>query len=174
MENAEEALGEGAAVLVYPGGDHEVYRPWWRRHEIDFDGRCGFVRLALRTGVPVVPVVANGGHDSIFVVVRGDRLARAMRLDRLRMSIFPFTLQFPLGLAPAWLPHVPLPAKVDIELCEPFDWSELGPEGADDPEVVQACYDEITGRMQETLSRLGREHPLPVLERLARATRLDR
>src|SRR5256886_4145155 len=45
--NAEEALGSGAALLVYPGGDYEVHRPIWERHKVDFAGRKGFIRLAL-------------------------------------------------------------------------------------------------------------------------------
>ena len=55
------ALARRACVLVYPGGDLEACRPWAQRNKIDFAGRKGFVRLALRCGVPVVPVVAHGG-----------------------------------------------------------------------------------------------------------------
>ena len=50
-ENAQaRRCGSGAAVLVYPGGDYEVHRPIWERHRVDFDGRKGFIRLALRAG----------------------------------------------------------------------------------------------------------------------------
>ena len=49
----------GAALLVYPGGDHEVHRPSWERNEVNFDGRRGFVRLALEHDVPIVPVVVD-------------------------------------------------------------------------------------------------------------------
>src|SRR5215217_7298153 len=45
--NAEKALRSGAAVLVYPGGDHEVHRPSWQGGRVDFAGRKGFLRLAL-------------------------------------------------------------------------------------------------------------------------------
>ena len=46
--NAAKALDTGAAVLVYPGGDYEVHRPIWERHRVDFDGRKGWLRLALQ------------------------------------------------------------------------------------------------------------------------------
>src|SRR4051795_6614776 len=46
--NAEKALRSGAAVLVYPGGDHEVHRPSWHSQRVDFAGRRGFIRLALQ------------------------------------------------------------------------------------------------------------------------------
>src|SRR3712207_5313199 len=42
--NARTALREGAAVLVYPGGDHEVHRPVWERNRVDFDNRKGWIR----------------------------------------------------------------------------------------------------------------------------------
>ena len=50
--NAELALDSGAAVLVYPGGDYEVFRPSWESGRVDFGGRKGFIRLALRHGGP--------------------------------------------------------------------------------------------------------------------------
>ena len=52
---AEQALATGGLVLDYPGGDWEACRPWTDRNTIDFGGRTGFVRLTLRTGVPVIP-----------------------------------------------------------------------------------------------------------------------
>src|SRR3954454_18492358 len=53
-DNARKALQSGAVVLVYPGGDYEVHRPIWERHRVDFDGRKGFIRLALEENVPIV------------------------------------------------------------------------------------------------------------------------
>ena len=53
-DNARKALESGAALLVYPGGDYEVHRPFWERHRVDFAGRKGFIRLALEHGVPIV------------------------------------------------------------------------------------------------------------------------
>ena len=46
-ENLKRALDRDAALLVYPGGDHETYRPSWESSEIGFAGRTGFVELAL-------------------------------------------------------------------------------------------------------------------------------
>ena len=72
---AEAVLRDGALVLVYPGGDWEACRPWTNRGRVDFGGHTGFVRLALRSGVPVVPVVAHGADDTVIVVSRGERLS---------------------------------------------------------------------------------------------------
>jgi 1-acyl-sn-glycerol-3-phosphate acyltransferase len=166
--NVGRALDAGLPVLVYPGGDHECFRPWTDRGRIDFNGRMGFVETALRKHVPVVPVVSHGGHHSIWIVTRGEWLAPLFGAKRIRTATFPLAVQIPWGLSPIMLPGVPLPAKITIEVGEPMPWSEYGPEAADDPAIVARCYHEITGRMQATLDRLSAEHPYPVLSRLRR------
>ena len=165
-ENAERVLREGDSVLVYPGGAHEVFRPFTDRNRIDFDGHKGFVRLALRTGVPVVPVVAHGGHHSTLVLTRGEPLARRLDMRRFRLGIAPILLQIPWGLTLAFVPGLPLPAKIRVEVGPPLDWSAYGPEHADDPAVVDRLYAQVTQRMQRTLDRLARDVPYPVIERL--------
>jgi len=168
---AESALARGACVLVYPGGDLEACRPWIRRDKVDFGGRKGFVRLALRCGVPVVPVVAHGGHHAIVVLARGDSLARAAGLRRLRINVFPLLAGPPFGVNSALTPPLPMPAHLTVEFLPPVDWSAFyGPSGASDPAVVSACYEDITGRLQAALDRLSAEHPHPVLLGCSRLT----
>jgi len=165
MDNARAALGEGHSVLLYPGGSYEVFRPWKDRNRIVFNGRKGFVRLALRAGVPVVPVVGHGGHETTVVLARGERLAKLLGLDNVRMDGAPLLFQIPWGLSFPALPGVPLPAKITVQVCEPLDWSRFGPEGADDPAVTEQCYQEITSIMQDTLDTLAIENPRPLLRR---------
>ncbi len=165
-ETGAELLRQGAAVLVYPGGDEDDYRPWTERHRIDLHGHTGFVRLALRSGVPVVPLVSHGSHDALIVVFRGDELARALHLDRFRIHVLPVVLG-PVGPLLFPVAGPPLPTKVVSRVCEPFDWTGFGPEAADDPEVVRHCYEEMLGRMQTNLDELVEEVPHPVRARLA-------
>jgi len=173
-ENGARLLERGDAVMVYPGGDADDYRPWAERHRVDLHGRTGFVRLALRHGVPVVPLVAHGSHDVIIVLARGEAVAKRLGLDRLRINVLPVVLGPPWGIAPVQLPTFPLPAKVTARVCEPIDWSRLGPEAADDPEVVRHCYEEALGRMQSNLDEMVEDLPHPVLARVGTAVGLDR
>ncbi len=160
-DEAESALTQGALVLDYPGGDWEACRPWLDRNTIDFGGRTGFVRVALRTGVPVVPVVAHGSHDSVIVVSRGETIARALGLGAVRIKVFPI-LWGPFGLTTVLTPPLPMPSSITVEFLPPLDWSEFGPEAAEDDEVVHACANEVVTAMQEALNRLRveRAHPL--------------
>jgi 1-acyl-sn-glycerol-3-phosphate acyltransferase len=165
-ENAKAAFDAGAAVLVYPGGDHDAYRPWTDRNRIDFDGRKGFVKLALRNQVPVIPFVGHGAHESVVVLARGDAMSGLLGFDRLRTTVMPLVWQLPWGVSIPFIPGIPLPVKISMQICPPVDWSRYGPEDADDPVVVNRCYEEITGIMQTELDRLAEEHPHPLMERL--------
>ena len=98
-ENARLALESGAALLVYPGGDYEVFRPLWERHKVDFGGRKGYVRLAREAGVPIVPIASVGGQESVLFLSRGQWLAKLLMVDKLlRLKSVPIVLAPPWGL----------------------------------------------------------------------------
>lgn len=156
-------LDEGALVLVYPGGDWEACRPWTERNQVEFGRRRGFVKLALRTGVPVVPVVTHGSHDAVLVLTRGDGLAHALGLNRLRVKVFPIAVGPPFGINTMLTPPLPMPSAVTVEFLPAFDWSGLGATSADEPEVVERCFEEIVATMQSALERMRSENPHPLL-----------
>ncbi len=160
-QNAEKALDTGAALLVYPGGDYEVHRPTWDSAKVDFGGRKGFIRLALRKNVPIVPVVAIGGQETALFLSRGERLARLFGLDRVfRLKVLPISLAVPWGLNVGdMLGHFPLPAKITVQVLDPIDVREEFGQNPDLDEV----YDEILGRMQATLTALADERRFPVI-----------
>jgi 1-acyl-sn-glycerol-3-phosphate acyltransferase len=168
--HAESALANGACVLVYPGGDLEACRPWTQRNKVDFAGRKGFVELALRCGVPVVPVAAHGGHHAVVVLARGDRLARAAGLHTLRINVFPLLAGLPFGVTSILAPPPPMPAHLTVEFLPALDWTAYGPGAADDTRIVSACYQDITARLQAALDRLSAEHPHPLLLGCSRLT----
>jgi 1-acyl-sn-glycerol-3-phosphate acyltransferase len=160
-QNMATALDRDAALLVYPGGDHETFRPSWETDEIDFARRTGFVKLALEHRVPVVPVVSIGGQETALFMGQGSRLASALRLDRaLRLKVLPVAVGPPLGLTLLDLPlRFPIPAKISIQVLDPIDLTaELGEEGD-----VDDGYELVTSTMQETLSELADERTLPVV-----------
>jgi 1-acyl-sn-glycerol-3-phosphate acyltransferase len=160
-ENAERALSSGAALLVYPGGDIEVHRPSWERHRVDFAERRGFVRLALEHDVPIVGVVAVGGQETALFLSRGESLSRLLMLDRLfRLKALPISLAAPWGLNVGdMLGHIPLPAKITIEVLPAIHLREqFGPE----PDVDEV-YEHVTRTMQETLDALAAERRLPII-----------
>jgi 1-acyl-sn-glycerol-3-phosphate acyltransferase len=159
--NARKALESGAALLVYPGGDHEVHRPSWQGNRVDFDGRKGFIRLALEHDVPIVPLVSVGGQETALFLSQGKGIAKALGLDRaLRLKVLPISIAIPWGLNVGdFLGHVPLPAKITVEALPPIHLrEEFGP----DPDLEEV-YDHVLRLMQETLDGLASERRFPVL-----------
>ena len=160
-DNMGRALRKDAALLVYPGGDHETYRPSWESDTVDLARRTGFLKLALEHNVPIVPVVAIGGQETGLFLGRGRALARALHLDRLmRLKVLPTVIGPPLGATILDLPiRFPLPAKISIRVLKPIDLRRrLGAS----PDVDDA-YKLVTSTMQRTLTRLGNERTLPVV-----------
>jgi hypothetical protein len=59
-----------------------------------------------------MPIATVGGADAMSVLIRGERLSMALRLDKmLRLKLFPFAMSLPWGIVPAALPQFPLPAS---------------------------------------------------------------
>jgi 1-acyl-sn-glycerol-3-phosphate acyltransferase len=160
-ENARKALEADAAVLVYPGGDWEVHRPSWQSHRVDLAGRKGFIRLALDAGVPIVPIVSVGGQETALFLSHGERLARFLALDKLfRLKVLPVSIALPWVINVGdFLGHLPLPAKITVQVMDPIDLRERFGSEPD----VDAAYTYVTGLMQDQLSALAAERRLPVL-----------
>ena len=142
-------------MLVYPGGDYEVFRPSWQRHVVDFGGRRGFVRLARETGVPIVPVASVGGQETALFLGRAQWLARLLLLDKVfRLKSVPISLALPCGLNVSdLLGHIPLPPRSSSR-CR-------SPSRCDDDD--QAVYDEVVASLQAGVDRLAAERHFPVI-----------
>lgn len=159
-ENADEALRSGGVVVVFPGGDYDVYRPTLSQNKIDFDGRTGYVRAALNAGVPIVPTVGIGGQETQLYLSRGMGLAKALRLDKLmRVKILPISVGLPFGLSAVLPVNVPLPAKIVMQVLEPID---VTAEFGDDPNI-DAVDAHVRRVMQKALDKLAKERRLPVI-----------
>ena len=158
-ENAQLALESGAALLVYPGGDYEVFRPSWERNVVDFGGRKGYVRLAREAGVPIVPIASVGGQESVLFLSRGQWLAKLLGVDKLlRLKSVPIAIAPPWGLVISDLAgHIPLPAKITIEVQEPIDVKDVE---AGDDDVI---HDKVEASLQAGVDRLASERRFPVI-----------
>ena len=158
-DNATMALKSGAALLVYPGGDYEVFRPSWKRHEVDFGGRKGYVRLAREAGVPIVPIASVGGQEAALFLDRGQWLAKLLMVDKLaRLKSVPILLAPPWGLAISdMVPRLPLPTKIAIEVQEPISVDDIADKDDD------AINEKVLASLQAGVDRLASERRFPVL-----------
>jgi 1-acyl-sn-glycerol-3-phosphate acyltransferase len=160
------ALRKNAAVLVYPGGAEDVFRPYNLRDQIYFAGRKGFIKLALREEVPIVPIISAGAHDTLLVLA--DFYEYVKQLHELGMPwlfnvdpvVFPVYLGLPWGLSIGPLPNFPLPASIHTRVCQPITFEKYGRQAASDREYVDACYEKVRCLMQRELDFLTAEENL--------------
>ncbi|MBV9639080.1 MAG: acyltransferase family protein [Mycobacteriaceae bacterium] len=157
-KNAARALRSGGLVLVFPGGDYDAYRPTLSGNVIDFDGRTGYVRTAVETGVPIVPMVSIGGQETQFFLSRGNWLAKRLGLTRFRINVLPISFGFPFGISVLLPPNVPLPSKIVMEVLEPVDVAQFGK----NPDIDEVDA-HVRSVMQTALDRLARARRFPVL-----------
>ena len=140
--NAIRLLEQDELVAVFPEGVKGAGKDFRDRYRLQRFGRGGFVRIALRTQTPIIPVAVVGSEEIYPKIGESGLLARAMGAP-----YFPITPTFPL-LGP--LGTVPLPSKWRIEFGEPIDLSGYGPDAADDRPLVF----ELSERVRDTIQRL--------------------
>jgi 1-acyl-sn-glycerol-3-phosphate acyltransferase len=159
-ENADVALRSGGVVIVFPGGDYDVYRRSSSANTIDFGGRTGYVRAALNAGVPIVPTVSIGGQENQLFLTRGEWLAKTLRLDKLmRTKILPISFGFPFGLSAVLPVNLPLPTKIVTQVLPPI---AVVAAFGDDPDVDEVDA-HVRHVMQRALDTLASERRLPVI-----------
>ena len=156
------ALAAGHDVALWPGGEVDSLRPWAKRDEAILAGRKGFVRLAIKSGVPIIPISTIGGADAMPVVTSGRRIARVLQLDKIaRLKVFPVALSAPWLVAPAMLPEIPLPTKIRTAF-QPAVELDTDPERVDDDAYVEAKYTEVRESIQKGIDALARRRTFPI------------
>jgi 1-acyl-sn-glycerol-3-phosphate acyltransferase len=147
-------------LLVMPGGDVDVWRPYRERYKVKFAGRRGYARLAIKADVPIVPVANAGAHETLRVLTDGEPVARMLHFPELfRANVFPVHLSFPWGLAIGPWPHLPPPARLRYRFGKPIV-PEGGPlkKGEEpSPERVLTLDAQVQAAVQALLSGLEAE-----------------
>jgi 1-acyl-sn-glycerol-3-phosphate acyltransferase len=178
---ADEAMRRNFSLLVYPGGEKESFRPYSERAKVDFYRRKGFLKLALRNKVPIVPIVSIGAHETYVILDRGEALAEALGLKKsLRLHGLPLTFRtvffawcvatgvftfFPLLIAPAALAAalIPLPAKMKFRILEPINLLQHYDASLSEEENLEKLYHLVVDTMQTVLSEEYSKRSLPII-----------
>ena len=156
-------------LIVMPGGDRDVWRPWKDRYKVNFAGRTGYARIALKAGVPITPVANAGAQSTFMVLTDGAPIARALRLPQLaRAEIFPISLSFPWGLTIGPLPHLPPPTTLRYKIGRPIPLPCTVAPGEEPPEwAVRQLDEEVRAAVQGLLDELKKEsRPRQVVRQL--------
>jgi 1-acyl-sn-glycerol-3-phosphate acyltransferase len=144
-EDAYRMLDKGELVGVFPEGYKGVGKGWEERYKLQRFGRGGFIELALRARVPLIPV-AIVGSEEIYPMIGNSKLLAKM----LGFPYFPITPTFP-WLGP--LGMIPLPSKWIVEFGEPIETSDYGPDAWQDSMLVFEMTDRVRDQIQQMLYR---------------------
>jgi 1-acyl-sn-glycerol-3-phosphate acyltransferase len=132
-ENALQILSDGKQLIVFPEGTHAANKSFTRRYELKPFGRGGFVKIAARAQVPIVPVAIVGAGDALPVLV-------SLPIQSFGLPCLPLTLP-------------PLPTKWSIRIGEPLNVNQVDP---DDATEIARCTEwaraSVQGMVQDMLS----------------------
>lgn len=141
--NAQQLLERGELVAVFPEGIKGVGKLYRDRYQLLRFGRGGFIKVAVRAGVPIIPVAVVGAEEIYPMLGRVDLIARVLGLP-----FFPLTPTFPwtgpLGL-------LPLPSKWSIEFGRPLHVDGYGARAAANPALVARLTEQVRSTIQQML-----------------------
>jgi 1-acyl-sn-glycerol-3-phosphate acyltransferase len=144
-ENCERLLAMEEAILVFPEGARGISKPFRQRYQLQ-DFGLGFLRLALATGTPVVPVALVGAEEQYLSVANLTSLARL-----LGMPAFPVLPQL---LLPGGF--LPLPVRYRLYFGEPMTFTG---DPDDEDHVLEEKVARVRGTIQSMLNRGRKDRP---------------
>jgi len=152
QENAERLLDNDQLVAVFPEGIKGIGKLYKERYRLQRFGRGGFIKLALRTGAPIVPLAIIGAEEANPMLARVTWFAKTIGIPYV-----PVTPTFPL-LGPAGL--LPLPTKWALRFGDVIDLSaKYSPDAASDRILVNRLAEEVRSKIQTMIDdSLSRRH----------------
>lgn len=146
-KNCMDLLHNEEAVIAFPEGVRGMNKPYSEAYRLQEFG-LGFLRLALSTSTPIVPVAVVGSEEQAPGIANLTALGRL-----LGMPSFPITFTFP-WLGPLGL--IPFPVKYRIYFGEPMTFAG---DPNDEDEVVAGHVEAVKSAIHDMLERGVRERP---------------
>jgi 1-acyl-sn-glycerol-3-phosphate acyltransferase len=143
VENGTRMLSEDELVAVFPEGVQGMGKPYKERYKLARFDQVGFVKMALNTAAPIIPVSVVGAEETNISLAK-----LSTRSGAATLPYFPISLTFPwLGL----LGFAPLPTKWYIDFGEPMAVDGYGPEAGKNLVLVSQLTDQVRHAVQALL-----------------------
>lgn len=150
-DNSRRLLENDEAVLVFPEGVRGISKLFWERYKLK-KFSAGFMRLAMETRTPIVPVAVVGAEEAIPALFNSKLLARLLGAPAFPITpTFPWF--FPLGI-------LPYPVKIHLYFGEPMSFAG---DPNDEDEVVESKVARVQAQVQKLVDRgLKERGPFPI------------
>lgn len=150
-DNAYRLLKEqGQLVLVFPEGGKGPGKTYRERYQLRRFGRGGFVEIAMRAGVPIIPVAVVGAEESMPTLVNIPVLARALGTPYFPVTVNQLLFGPVLGLVAY------LPAKFSLRVLEPVRFDVAPDQPRYSKSLVMEEAEAVRQRIQEALYEMLR------------------
>jgi len=144
-DNAYRLLHEQKQLaLVFPEGTKGTGKAFTERYKLRRFGRGGFVEIAMRAGVPVVPITVVGSEEVMPIVLKSQRLAKILGVPYVPITANMLLLG-PLGLLGYF------PAKIKVRVLDPVTFDVEPDQERYPPSHVFEEAEAIRQRMQMSL-----------------------
>jgi 1-acyl-sn-glycerol-3-phosphate acyltransferase len=145
VPNGIRLLEQDELVAVYPEGHKGLGKLFRNRYQLASFGRGGFVKAAIKTGAPIIPVSVVGAEETYLSLARSQILA-----DAAGLPYFPISPTFPwLGLAGL----IPLPTRWHIDFGEAIPMDSYEPDAANNPTLVNQLTEQVRAVVQEMVNK---------------------
>jgi len=143
VDNGTRLLEQDELVAVFPEGYKGVGKLFKDRYKLARFGRGGFVRMALKTQSPIIPISVVGAEETYIAIRKSQTLARLTGFP-----YFPISLRFPwFGL----LGFIPLPTKWYIDFGAPIPTDTYAPDASKNLVLVSQLSDQVRNVVQEMI-----------------------
>jgi 1-acyl-sn-glycerol-3-phosphate acyltransferase len=140
-KNGDRLLQKGEMIFIMPGGSKEAWKSSKYRYRLLWQGRKGFIRMALRNAIPIIPSANVGTDDTYHVFFDG--YTTAYKLFRSKRALLPISIPIGLGLLPR---PVKMTQYVGRMIRLPYP-----PEAETDPSVVEECQELVKSKVYELI-----------------------
>lgn len=148
-EEMDALIRERKHLVVLPGGSREGMRPFWRRYRLEWGDRVGYLKLALKYDLPVIPIASSGTDEGWWGLVDGYRLSKRL----FGHGGVPVWLAVgPVGL---WPFSPPWPVKVRQRIGAPIDLRSLRRPNQSEDEFLSAANEHVQRVVQGMLNELN-------------------
>lgn len=143
QENAERLLDKDYLVAVFPEGVKGIGKKFDKRYQLQRFGRGGFIRLAIRTGSPIIPVAVIGAEETHPLLYKSYLLSKPFGIPYV-----PFTPTLPF-LGP--LGFFGLPCKWHLHFGKPISFDKYGKKALEDDLLIHRLSEEVRGTIQNMI-----------------------